>query len=232
MGRRLEQTRNRRLQAKVIGTSPIRRIEVVKNGKTVYTKRPMEVGLGSTSRLVVGFESSSEPLIRDNPRGYRQWQGSLQVEGAKLAFMNPLHFDNKHKEWARMDGAESNTIRFSTGTRGQADTLMLHLEGATPSTTISIDLEPASEWGKSPVPVRPSGDLPDRKLEIALHQLSNGQLRKDVSEALDMDAITLELVSQDMPMGAEIDFTDMGTLNHGDYYYVRVNQLDGARAFS
>ncbi len=98
MGRRLEQTRNRRLQAKVIGTSPIRRIEVVKNGETVYTKRPMEVGLGSTSRLVVGFESSSEPLIRDNPRGYRQWQGSLQVEGAKLAFMNPLHFDNKHKE--------------------------------------------------------------------------------------------------------------------------------------
>ncbi len=232
MGNRLAYTDKRRLSAKVAGTSPIRRLAVIKNGETVYMKRPLQSSLGNSAKLVIGFESSSEPFFRDNPRGYRPWQGTLEVEGARLAGMRTLHFDNKHKEWARIESDDGNTVRFSTGTRGQADTLLLELEEASPSTTVSFDLEGTREWGKSPVPVRPLRDIAAKKFRVALSEMTDGFARKDLSDSIDRDAVTVELIGGEMPMEAELEFTDTGQLQPGDYYYVRADQLDGARAYS
>ncbi len=232
MGNRLPYTRKRRLRAKAIGTSPIRRMAVVKNGATVYATRPLQAELSGNAQVIVGFQSSSEPFFRDNPRGYRPWHGTLAVKGAKLTGMRALHFDNKHKEWARIADGDENKVQFSTGTRGQADTLLLELADATRSTTISFELEGAREWGKSPVPVRPARDIPAKGFEIVLRELSEGFVRKDLSASVDRDAVTLELIGGEMPMEAEIEYSDTGEMRHGDYYYVRVDQLDGARAYS
>ena len=232
MGDRTAYSEERRLRAKVIGTSPIRRLTVVKNGETVYSLRPLSGSIGEATSLVVGFESSSEPHFRDNPRGYRPWLGTLRVEGARLTGLRTLHFDNRHKEWARIEEGDSSTVRFATGTRGQADTLLLELEGASPSTTLTFDLEAAREWGKSPVPVRPTRRVREKTLRVALGELADGFARRDLSDTIDRDAVTLELVGGPMPMEAELDFTDTGELRPGDYYYVRAEQLDGARAYS
>ena len=232
MGNRLDYSDRRRLRAKAVGTSAIRRVAVVKNGATVYTSRPLSATLSSNAQIVVGFASSSEPFFRDNPRGYRPWIGSLKVDGARLVGMRTLHFDNKHKEWAKVSANDANTVQFSTGTRGQADTLLLELDGASPSTTITFDLEAAREWGKSPVPVRPTRTVAAKHFRVALSDLSDGFTRKDLSDTVDRDAITLELVGRDQPMEAEIEFADTGEMQHGDYYYVRVDQIDGARAYS
>ena len=232
MGTRIDYTKDRRLVAQAIGTAPIRRIAVVKNGETVYAKRPLKAELGGTAQVIVGFQSSSEPFFRDNPRGYRPWQGVIRVEGAKLAGMRPLHFDNKHKEWARIDEQAQNTVRFSTGTRGQPDTLLFELEDASPSTSIQFELEAGQEWGKSPTPVRPTREVPAKSFEIALRDLSDGFARRDLSDGIDRDAVFVELIGGEMPMESEIDFSDQGAMQPGDYYYVRVDQLDGARAYS
>ena len=232
MGNRLAYTESRRLRGKAIGTAPIRRMAVVKNGRTVYSIRPLRSELSGNTRIVVGFQSSSEPFFRDNPRGYRPWHGILTVKGAELSGMRALHFDNKHKEWARVARDDQNSVQFRTATRGQADTLLLELEGATPSTTISFALEAAREWGKSPQPVRPARDLPARSFRISLGELSEGFVRRDLSDSIDRDAVTLELIGGELPMEAEIDYSDTGEMRHGDYYYVRVDQLDGARAYS
>ena len=232
MGNRLADTDKRRLSAKVIGTAPIRRIAVVKNGTTVYSTRPLRGELRSNAQVVVGFESSSEPYFRDNPRGYRPWKGTLRVEGAKLVGMRPLHFDNRHKEWAKVSDSDKNVVGFHVGTRGQADTLLLELQGVSRSTRISFDLEGAREWGKSPRPVRPPRDLPPRKFDIALRELSEGSVRKDLSDSMDRDAVSIEVIGGDMPMDAEIEYSDGDAMKPGDYYYVKVEQLDGARAYS
>ena len=232
MGERTEHSEKRRLRARVIGTAPIRRLAVVKNGETVYAQRLLGGSIGEVTSLVIGFESSSEPFFRDNPRGYRPWQGTLRVEGARLAAMRPLHFDNSHKEWARIQPSDPNAVEFSTGTRGQADTLLLELEGASPSTTISFDLEGAREWGKSPTPVRPMRDVAAKQFSVALGELADGFSRKDLSDEIDRDAVTLELVGGPMHMEADLEFTDTGEIRPGDYYYVRADQLDGARAYS
>ncbi len=232
MGQRIPYSEQRQLRAKVIGTAPIRRLTVVKNGETVYAQRLLRGSIGERTTLVIGFESSSEPFFRDNPRGYRPWQGAVKVEGASLAGMRTLHFDNRHREWARIADGDANTVLFSTGTRGQADTLLVELSSASPSTVLSFDLEGAREWGKSPAPVRPLRRLPGKRLRIALSELADGFGRKDLSDSIDRDAITLELIGGDMPMAAEIEFTDTGEMRPGDYYYVRADQLDGARAYS
>ncbi len=232
MGNRIAFSDKRRLTAKVIGTAPILRLAVVKNGETVYSKRPLQAPLGKSATLVVGFESSSEPFFRDNPRGYRPWEGTLRVEGAKLAGMRALHLDNKHKEWARIEGASGNEMRFSTGTRGQADTLLLELEDASPSTALTFEIDAGREWGKSPVPVREPRRIEAKRFRIALGELSHGFARKDLSDSIDRDAVTLELVGGAMDMEAEIEFADTGDMRPGDYYYVRAEQLDGARAYS
>ncbi len=232
MGDRLRFTQKRQLRARVMGTSPIRRMTVVKNGEAVYAARPLEAGIADTMQLVVGFHSSSEPHFRDNPRGYRPWHGRLTVHGGRLVTMETLHFDNRHKEWARVSEDDSNTVEFSTGTRGQADTLLLTLAGASPSTSISFDLKPAREWGKSPTPVRPVRRLEAERFEIALRELADGFAKRDFENSIDHDAVTLESIAGDKPMDAEIEFLDAGVLRPGDYYYVRVDQLDGARAYS
>ncbi len=229
MGERIPYTDERRLVARVIGTSPIRRMAVVKNGEIVYAKRPLKTTLSSDASLVVGFESSSEPFFRDNPRGYRQWVGTITVENAKLVGLHNLHFDNNHKEWLEADG---NTVRFSAGSRGQAETIQLDLEGASPSTKLTFAIEPGQEWGKSPVPIRPLKKLPAENFSIALNQLKDGYVKHDVSHGMDRDEVTLELVGGSTATEADIEFTDTGDMQHGDYYYVRVDQLDGARAYS
>ncbi len=205
---------------------------VIKNGETVYSKRLLQAELSGNAQLVIGFESSSEPFFRDNPRGYRPWRGSLSVHGAKLVAMRPLHFDNPHKRWARVHRADRDVVHFHTGTRGQADTLLLELDGASPSTQVSFELGAGREWGKSPVPVRPLRGVAARQFEIALHELSEGFAREDLSEGMDRDSVTLEVIGGELPMESEIDFLDTGALCPGDYYYVRIDQLDGARAYS
>lgn len=232
MGNRLAYTAKRRLRARAIGTAPIRRLSVIKNGQTVYTKRPLQTSLGGSARVVIGFGSSSEPFFRDNPRGYRPWDGTLVVEGARLASMRTLHFDNRHKEWARIEGEGGNRVRFSTGTRGQADSLLLVLDGASPSTTLSFQLDAAREWGKSPVPVRQPREIAAREFRISLSEMTDGLVRKDLSDSIDRDAVTVELIGAETPMEAEIEYADAGEMRPGDYYYVRVDQLDGARAYS
>lgn len=231
MGERAPFSRDRRLRAQAGGTGPITALSVIKNGQTVYTKRTAQADLGGKSRLLVGFESDSQPYFRDNPRGYRMWTGTLTVSGAKLTGMRHM-FDNRHKEWAKTDPNDTNKVAFSTGTRGRAENILLELEGANPSTKITIDLEPAQEWGKSPVPVRPLRKLPAQTLEFTLNRLADGHAVVDASIGTDKDSVRFQLVGENPPLEYELEYVDRGAMQPGDYYYVRVDQLDGARAWS
>ena len=82
------------------------------------------------------------------------------------------------------------------------------------------------------MPVRPTRKLAAKRFQVALSDLSDGFARRDLSDSVDRDAVTLELIGSNQPMEAEIDFADTGEMQRGDYYYVRVDQLDGARAYS
>ena len=232
MGRRIPYADKRRLRARIMGTAPIVEASVVKNGAVVWTKRPSQADLSAAAQVRVAFESSSEPLFRDNPRPYRRWRGALEVRGASLKAAQALNFDNRYIEFAKTDPNDPNRVAFYTETRGRADSLLLALEGASPATEIVVKLQETVEYGKAPPRIRGYATIPAQTVRLPFSRLDKGLLIEQVPVGNDIDTITLQLLGNDRPLDYDLEFVDTDEPGRGDYYYVRVEQLNGARAWS
>ncbi len=232
MGERVPYSDRRRLRARVMGTAPISEAVVVKNGDVIFTKRPLQANLSRNAKVRIAFESSSEPLFRDNPRPYRRWKGTVEVRGAKLESLKPLNLDNRYIEFAKIDPANPNRVTFYTETRGRAESFLVELEGATPSTEIVVDLEETVEYGKAPPRIRGYETIPAQTVRLPFSQLDKGLLVKQVPVGRDIDTVSIQVLNDDQPMDYDFEFVDIDDPRHGDYYYVRVEQLNGARAWS
>jgi hypothetical protein len=235
MGTRQPDTARRRIEARVAGTSPIDRIEVVRNGDVVFGRSYLGAPLEPSATLQVGFQSSSEvffPPLRDNPRPSRVWSGTLEVTGAKLVGVETPGFDNHYSEFARPVEGEPNRVAFNTQTRGRMDTLLLHLEGAGPGTTVRFHLEPTTETGSKAGNVRPPADLPGADFELGLDRLVDGRLEHPFQVDAHTDRVSVQVIDPEAALDREFEFEDLQGIAAGDYYYVRVTQLDGNQAFS
>ncbi len=234
MGTRLPMTDERRLRARIMGTAPITEASIVKNGEIIYTKRPSTGSMASKVSVEVAFESSSEPTGRDNPRAHRAWQGVLEVRGAKLVAARPLSFTNPYKERVEIDERDPAKVHFYTETRGRADKMLLELDDVSPSTQLVIRLDQTTEVGGSPVMIRPRATMPARTLRFPFSRLSQGRAveRMPFGDGPDLDTVALELIGEDAPLDYDFDLVDTSEPAWGDYYYVRVTQLNGARAWS
>ncbi len=230
-GQRIPYSDERRIHARFSGTSAVDRVELIKNGEVIFARRMAQAPLEPRSRVEIGFQSSSEPFIRDNPRGYRRWRGSLDVEGARLAGIQS-YFDNRYSEFARRDPQNPNRILFFDDTRGRADILMLDLEQVTPSTRIVIHLDQSTEHDVAPPIVRPFATIPAATVELPFNELKDGLLARELPVDRHVDSIFLQLVDPRAPMDGEFDYVDRSNPQPGDYYYVRLTQLDGAHAWS
>jgi hypothetical protein len=274
MGSRQPDSKQRRIECRVAGTSPIDRIAVVKNGTVVFERSYLAAPLAPRSTLQIGFESSSEVFFppRDNPRPQRVWEGTLDVEGARVVGLSTPGFDNHYRELARLDESDPNRIRFSVRTRGRMDTLLLELEGAGPQTVLRFHLEERTEEGSPAGNVRPPATIPATDFELRLDRLVDGSAEHKLQVGKHVDRVRAQVIDPNAPLDRELAFTDLapagavdstslpgaaasasapadaspaeggvddskrggggGPEPPGDYYYVRVTQLDGGLAFS
>jgi hypothetical protein len=230
-GRRIEYSAERKMHIRYSGTSPVDRVEIIKNGEVIFTRRVAQGELTPKVRVELGFQSSSEAFIRDSPRGYRRWKGSIDIDHAKLTGIHP-YFDNRYSEFASVDATDQNHILFADETRGRADVLMLDLEQATPSTQLVIHLEQGTEHGGGPPLVRPPATIPASTVTLLFNEIKDGLIRKDLPVDRHVDSIFLQVVNEKAPMDGEVDYIDRSDPQPGDYYYVRLTQLDGAHAWS
>ena len=235
MGTRQENSTERRVTCKAMGTAPIDQIGLIKNGEVIFNRDYMSAPLRSRSWIQVGFQSSSEvfPPARDNPRAYRVWKGTVEVSGARLLSVETPGFENQHyTERATVDSNNSNLVRFHVETRGRRDTMLLELDGASASTTFRFQLGPSTEHGSTSVLARALADIPGEDFKLRLAHLENRRLEKDFQVDQHTDRLTLQVVDPNAPFDQEFEFTDLENLSEGDYYYVRVRQGDGALAWS
>jgi hypothetical protein len=232
VGTRIPFSPQRRILARISGTSALDRLDVIKNGDIIYTKRFPSADLKPASKLQISFESDSEPYIRDNPRGYRTWRGVIEVLGARLAGATAAHLDNRYVEFIRQDQREPNRVHFLAATRGRADILEVNLENASPSTQVRVSLEDSVESGVSPVSLRPMARIPASSHQFELHELTEGLAMKRLPMGTHTDTITLQLIDSNAPMDYIFEYIDTALPQPGDYYYVRVSQRNGARAWS
>jgi hypothetical protein len=235
MGTRQPDSKQRRVEAKVAGTSPIDHIDLVKNGNVVFSRDYLGKPLATTATLQVAFQSSSEvffPPERDNPRPQRVWKGTLEVSGAKLAGVTTPGFDNIYSEFARRDEKNPNRVEFLTQTRGRMDTLLLELDGASARTAIRFHLEPTLETGSKAGNLRADVEMPEADFELRLDSLDGGRIEHPFQVGPHTDRIAIQVIDPAAPLDRSFEYTDLTAVAPGDYYYVRVTQLDGNQAFS
>ena len=232
MGSRQPFAAERKLRCRVMGTAPIDEIDIVKNGRVVFNRRYLGQPIRPRSLVQIRFESSSEAIVRDNPRGYRTWRGALQVHGADLVKVEPIGFDNRSAERATIDPADPNRISFVTDTRGRADTLLLELAGASTTTSLEVHLDETKIPKRAGTPGGPHTVIPAIKLELPFSKLRDGALTHPLPVAHHVDGITIQMVDESGSMDQVLEFADLEEPLPGDYYYVRVRQIDGANAWS
>jgi hypothetical protein len=234
MGTRQPDAPERRITCRASGTAPIDDISVIRNGKVIFTRNYLTADLAQHSWAQVSFESSSEVFTRetDNPRAYRIWEGTLEVEGARLVSVRPVGFKNIYAGRAEIDPQKPNTVRFRTETRGRKDSLLLELEGASASTAIRVRLDATKEYGGGPGFVRPYAAIPAADVRLGLDRLDRGRTDQALPVEQHTDRVALQLIRIDGPLDQQFEFADTSGTAAGDYYYVRVTQIDGGRAWS
>ena len=109
---------------------------------------------------------------------------------------------------------------------------MLDLDQVTPSTRFVIHLDQSVEHDLAPPMVRPYATIPAATVTLPFNEISRGLLTRELPVDRHVDSIFLQLVNPAAPMDGELDYVDRSNPQPGDYYYVRVTQLDGAHAWS
>lgn len=229
MGQRARYATERTITGRVIGTAPIRSVTLFKNDHVLQEWNYNEV---SDNELALSFYSESYPYHPDdNPRGWRHWRGTIEITGAELASAEIVDLQNLSAQSLEQDPANPNRLTFSTLTRGDHSTLLLHFNGSADAAQINVTLEDSSETGSGPPQLRRHQRIPGATVQLSTQAMVNNQVITDMSFDGFRDQISL---SRDGSMPLDVDFAinDSNNPRHGDYYFVRVRQLDEGMAWS
>ncbi len=232
MGSRQPAGQKREIWSRVSGTAPIERIDVVRNGEVLMSRPYAAAPLTPHVFVQVVFESTSDPLGDEvlNPRGYRNWVGVLEVAGASLKSVRPVGLDHATRESVTIDPESPQEVQLQILTRGRADSILLELDGAGPATALRLRLE-ASLGTSSISSLLPGDEIPPIDLRIELGELRGSRVEYPLPVDGHADRVSVQFVDPDAPLDQELSYTDL-TGSAGDYYYVRITQLDGAHAWS
>jgi len=193
----------------VAGTAGVERIDILRCVQgddpridTLHTYRP-ESDL-SADRFRVAW-SGARIYGRDRKS---VWQGTLQVEGARISQADPWALDSPVE---RVEPLSDTEVTFDTITCGDPDGVVLRLEAMHDPvlefrSAICSFITALDDLGAEPLKLQAGGI--DQRVEVS------------------------RLPAQDLPQVAQIEFADTHAPEGDLAYWVRVVQEDGARAWS
>ena len=232
MGTRVPFAEKRLIEGRVIGTAPIDTITVVKNDEEIWQRdyltdvAPRNVADGEFHLV---FASDSTPFHpNDNPRGWRWWRGTIEVEGATVADAQGQDF---HNTTAHRLEVTDGGVGFATYTRGGTSSIKLTLADVRRGARLILALGEAREFGSGPPVFRAHRDVPAREVVLELRNLERGSVTQSIPFDGYVDTVTLRRAVTDGVMDVEFEIEDEGG-RHGDYYYVRITQANDAIAWS
>ncbi|MEM9620205.1 MAG: DUF3604 domain-containing protein [Pseudomonadota bacterium] len=234
MGQRAEFAETRQVSGRVIGTAPISSISVIKNDQEIWRQDYLQDTDSRNARegtFLLSFESDSDPYHPgDNPRGWRAWQGILDVTNADLLSIQAYDasFPLQQVEPAPDN---PNRVNFATKTRGDTSSYLLRLDNIQRTAKLQFDIVEDLETGGAPPIYRPPQRVPALSFEMALKDLQDGQLSQRQSVGAYNDRVMLRKIRDDGARDIQFEFTDTGS-RQGDYYFVRVVQANDAMAWS
>lgn len=213
--------REARIEARVSGTAPLLRVELIKNNKVLESQSPAR-GRGSVLRIVWG----DNIYQRRAATGLRS--GELQPSQGRLKLISAVHLDQAFEEVA----ASGSGIRWRTAAvSNDRDGALLDISEA--GGTLRFRLDDSDTLGLMAV------EIPLDKLRadgyFRWRQTARTAFSHPYMKAMGVEpafTVECELVDGRAPLDAGFQFADREKLKPGDFYYLRVEQLDTNKAWS
>ena len=233
MGTRVPFAEDRRIQGRVIGTAPIDTITLVKNDEAIWQRDYLTDALArnaTSGEFHLIFASDSTPFHpNDNPRGWRWWRGTAEVEGAVVGKAEGMDF---HAATAhRLEITDGTRLAFATYTRGGTSSIKLTLDDIRRGAKLTLKLGEGREFGSGPPRFRQHQSVPPAEVVLELRNLEQGTVTREIPFDGYVDTVTLRRPITEGQMEVTFDIEDQGG-RQGDYYFVRVTQANDAIAWS
>lgn len=234
MGQRGAFAEQRTISGNIIGTAPIDNITIIKNDEIFWQKSyldQVEGRPGKTDTFLLTFTSASDPFhAHDNPRGWRSWEGTLEIENANLDSIEPVDASFPMQS-VQVATDNPNRVVFSTKTRGDTSSYLVQLSNIQRSTRLKFDLIETLESGGAPPIYRPAQRIPADSFSLSLRDLKAGRVEHNQSIDGYTDSTMLRRVITAGPREVAFEVSDTST-RQGDYYFVRIVQANDAIAWS
>ena len=131
---------------------------------------------------------------------------------------------------------KDNRVDFITWTRGNSSSFMLDLNAMEDDAVFELNLGAGHEDIDVSPSLRPPSAIAANRQMVSLFDLVEGPVIRAMNVAGYADFVTFELVSRESDTDIEFSFSDkqgkFGSIKEGDYYYIRVRQLDDEMAWS
>ena len=233
MGTRTAFAEHRLIKGRVIGTAPLSSIAVVKNDTELWRQDYLTDSAArnlTDGDFLLTFESPSVPYHPgDNPRGWRWWWGTVEVEGAMVTAAQGANFDNTTTH--SLDLTDGASVAFRTHTRGSTSSLRLTLADVRRGAKLNLKLREGQEFGGGPPRFRAHQSVPAADIELYLRDLQDSVVSRVIEFDGYQDTVTLRRIVAEGDTDIAFEIEDQGQ-RQGDYYYVRVTQANDATAWS
>jgi len=212
--------RDGRVSARLSGTAPLVRVEVVKNGRVIHALRPAR-RLGRVLRVVWGdnlYQRRANVGLRS---------GELRPASGTLRLLRPLNLD---QAFERVEQSGAGIAWTTAAVSGDRDGFLVDLEEAGGELRFKLDDSDTMGVMEAAIPLealRRDGYFAWRK--------SNPQVEHPYMKKMGLEPaffLECELVDPEGPLDASMDFQDRDGAKAGDYYYLRAEQLDTNKAWS
>ena len=210
-----------RIESRVSATAPILRVELLKNAEVIYSTHPAR-GSGDLLRVVWG-DNLYQRRANDGLTS-----GSLQADRGSLVLKTAIHRDQEF-ERIRQDG--SSIVWRTAAVSGDRDGFLVdisHVSGK----ELRFRLDDPDKIGTMEVKI-PIVDL--RRSGAYSWKHSNPEVRHSYLEKMGVVPtffLHCDLVDPDGPMDHRLEYLDREAPKPGDYYLVRVEQLDTNKGWS
>lgn len=231
-GERVAASDTRDISGRVIGTAPIAKIELLRNGEVIDTRDL--AGDSDSTKVQVTFDSDSAPVAssRDLPRNGREWIGYIKLSGASLGSVDTTALVNDARQAAAINPADPQRVDFITWTRGQPSGFSFDTVPGEGDMTLDMTLGASAEDTDVSPLGRPPARIPAARMIVSLDELKRGMVTRRYAVDGYRDTVTFELVRDPIEKDVSFEFHDQHNFGGGDYYYVRVTQVDGNMAWS
>ncbi|HZO54051.1 MAG TPA: DUF3604 domain-containing protein [Bryobacteraceae bacterium] len=218
-----QQSKEARIQARVSGTSPLLRVDLIRNNEVVHSIWPARA---STRAKLLRIVWGDNIYQRRAATGFRS--GSLTPSGGRLRMRAPVNLDQGFEEVRQ----QANGIVWSTAAVSNDRDGVLVDTAEVSGGSIHFRLDDAGTVGVI------EADIPLAVLEANGHwefKREASNVQHPYMKAMGVAPaffIYADLVDINGPMDSSFEFIDRKPIQPGDYFYLRLEQLDTNKAWS